>query len=297
MEAQSIERRCAHDVTSDNIIMPCRSMTAGELGVRPGLGASQEIWYMEQLNQFVAPMLLPAQPTAAIATNRHLQHDTKETADAVLTNVKTAVVSLQQQAQAGQPAAHKLHNDLIAASLSVGRQSQRVLLQEATYSSTQNTVTDQAAAAPAATVADEVGEIYMYTADDMRAIASLWWNYTIQMRVFHETHAQVCWQTPAAAVHLYLLSLFIALLKLPDFFKLDSVSIASTSVHPRMACYRVHNNHTLPSGMLETMFCVQYSVQHCMKRAALHPTPSISQTLPSLTAQILPKTGPDTRIS
>ena len=193
--------------------MPCRSVTAGELGVRPGLGAGQFIWYMEELNQFVAPMLLPVQPTAAIGTNRHLQHDTKQTADAVLTNVKTATVMLQQQAQVGQAAAHKLQEDPTAApralkrqgqrgDLRMERQSQRAVLQEATDSRTQEAVTDQAAAAPVVPLADEVGEIYMYTGDDIRAIAPLWWNYTIQMRVFHETHEQVRGQTPVASVHM-----------------------------------------------------------------------------------------------
>ena len=184
----------------NTFIMPCRSVTAGELGVKQGWGAGQSIWYMEELNQFVAPMLLPAQLTAAIATNRHLQSNNKESADAVLTN--KAIVSLQQQAQLEQTAAHKLQEGLIVApsalkrqgqraALQVERQAQRAVLQETTDSSTQEPMTDQAAAAPVVPLADEVGEIYMYTADDIRSIAPLWWNYTIQMRVFHETHEQV----------------------------------------------------------------------------------------------------------
>lgn len=172
-----------------HIIMPCRSVTAGQLGVKPGLGAGQSIWYMGELNQFIAPILLSAQPTAAIATNRHLQHDNKETADAVLTN--RAIVSLQQQAQLGQTTAHKLQEGIIAVPQGLERQSQRAVLQAATDSKIQEAVTDIAAAAPVVPSADEVGEVYMYTADNIRAIAPLWWNYTIQMRVFHETHKQV----------------------------------------------------------------------------------------------------------
>ncbi len=41
-------------------------------------------------------------------------------------------------------------------------------------------------------VADEVGEVYLYAAEDLTRIAPLWWNYTKQMRVFHETYAKVC---------------------------------------------------------------------------------------------------------
>ena len=41
-------------------------------------------------------------------------------------------------------------------------------------------------------LADEVGELYLYAAEDLRHIAPLWWNYTKQMRVFHETYAKVC---------------------------------------------------------------------------------------------------------
>ncbi len=41
-------------------------------------------------------------------------------------------------------------------------------------------------------LADEVGELYLYAAEDLMRIAPLWWNYTKQMRVFHETYAQVC---------------------------------------------------------------------------------------------------------
>ncbi len=40
-------------------------------------------------------------------------------------------------------------------------------------------------------LADEVGEVYLYAAEDLTRIAPLWWNYTKQMRVFHETYAKV----------------------------------------------------------------------------------------------------------
>lgn len=40
-------------------------------------------------------------------------------------------------------------------------------------------------------LADEVGEVYLNAAEDLTRIAPLWWNYTKQMRVFHETYAKV----------------------------------------------------------------------------------------------------------
>ena len=40
-------------------------------------------------------------------------------------------------------------------------------------------------------LADEVGEIYVYAASDLKRVAPLWWEYTKQMRVFHEKYAQV----------------------------------------------------------------------------------------------------------
>ncbi|KAL0028761.1 hypothetical protein WJX79_007135 [Trebouxia sp. C0005] len=39
-------------------------------------------------------------------------------------------------------------------------------------------------------LADEVGEVYLNAAEDLTRIAPLWWNYTKQMRVFHETYAK-----------------------------------------------------------------------------------------------------------
>ncbi len=40
-------------------------------------------------------------------------------------------------------------------------------------------------------LADEIGELYMYTASDLRAIAPLWWDYSKQVRSFQDVHAEV----------------------------------------------------------------------------------------------------------
>ena len=235
-------------IDSEHIIMPCRPVTAGELGVKPGWGAGQSMWYMEELNQFVAPMLLPSQPIAAIATNRHLQHDKGSTAGVL--PIK-ATQSLQQQAQqedliVGPPL---LERQGQRAALQVEKQPQRTVLQDATDSKTQEPVKDQAAAVPVMPLADEVGEVYMYTADDIRAIAPLWWNYTIQMRVFHETHEQVRWQTPVASEHcpFYLWPML--------FLKTHTCQATANRCKycikmctSKMACHTVHNNHTLPKA-------------------------------------------------
>ncbi|KAL0027884.1 hypothetical protein WJX79_000247 [Trebouxia sp. C0005] len=39
-------------------------------------------------------------------------------------------------------------------------------------------------------LADEIGELYMYTASDLRAIAPLWWDYSKQVRSFQDMHAE-----------------------------------------------------------------------------------------------------------
>lgn len=199
--------------------MTCRSVTAEELGVEPGWGAGQHMWYMQELNQFLAQMLLPSQAAAAaLSSRRQLRSVTQQLAPA-MPKAAADTVDVQQRAHLRPSAAQELLEDLLAATgaakgqaqgtalqaerqtqkaaLPVNRQLQaeRGVLQEGTNGAMQEALlADLAAAETILPLADEIGEIYMYTADDIRAIAPLWWNYTRQMRVFHETHAQVCWQ-------------------------------------------------------------------------------------------------------
>lgn len=197
--------------------MVCRSVTAQELGVGPGWGAGQHMWYMQELNQFLAKMLLPSQEAAAVSSRRQLRSLRLQSAPA-MRKAAADIVNVQQYAHLQQGAARQLPKDLLAATgapqgqaqgtaLQAERQIQRAalpvkrqlqaergLLPEATADTMQEAqLADLAAAETILPLADEVGEIYMYTADDIRAIAPLWWNYTRQMRVFHESHAQVCW--------------------------------------------------------------------------------------------------------
>ena len=53
-------------------------------------------------------------------------------------------------------------------------------------------VAQLATAVPTLPLADEIGEVYLYEAGDLRRIAPLWWSYTKQMRTFHETYAKAC---------------------------------------------------------------------------------------------------------
>lgn len=163
------------------------------------------MWYMSELNQFLARMLLPSQDAAVVPSRRQLHAEKAEPASAMH---RAAAVSVQQHVHFGQLLQHLLpasreksgtalqgERQTGRAVLSVERQAERALLQEAAEGTVQEPeVADLAASEPVLPLADEVGEIYMYTADDIRSIAPLWWNYTKQMRVFHETHAQVCWQ-------------------------------------------------------------------------------------------------------
>lgn len=178
------------------------------------------MWYMSELNQFLARMLLPSQDAAVVPSRRQLHSEKAEPASAMH---RAAAVSVQQHVHFGQLLQHLLpasreksgtalqgerqtrraalsverqaERQTGRAVLSVERQAERALLQEAAEGTVQEPeVADLAASEPVLPLADEVGEIYMYTADDIRSIAPLWWNYTKQMRVFHETHAQVCWQ-------------------------------------------------------------------------------------------------------
>ena len=62
------------------------------------------------------------------------------------------------------------------------------LLQEEEKEEAVNMLEEEEARLP---LADEVGEVYLYAAEDLTRIAPLWWNYTKQMRIFHETYAKV----------------------------------------------------------------------------------------------------------
>lgn len=154
----------------------------------PGWGAGQNMWYMQELNQFLAQMLLPSQDAAAVPGRRQLHFEQ------LLRVTDTTLQAKRQTQRAALSLKRQAKRQTRRAALSVKRPAARTLLQEAAESTVQEPeMADLAASEPILPLADEVGEIYMYTADDTRAIAPLWWNYTKQMRVFHETHAQVRW--------------------------------------------------------------------------------------------------------
>ena len=155
------------------------------------------MWYMEELNQFIAQMLLPFQPAIAVSSSRRLLSKNMTFAHALPKH--TDVADTQNNAQVEHSALQQLLQNLLDESAAgarpagkavmlLERQTHRAVLQEETEGSMQEQEAKPPAVLP---LADEVGELYMYTADDLRAIAPLWWNYTKQMRVFHETHAQV----------------------------------------------------------------------------------------------------------
>ena len=179
------------------------------------------MWYMQELNQFLAKMLLPSQEAAAASSIRQLRSLKPQSASAMRKSAADKS-NVQQHVHLRQSAARQLLalEDLLVATgaaetqapgtpLQLEGQTQRAalpfnrqlqvargMLQEAADGPMQEALlADLAAAETILPLADEVGEIYMYTSDDIRAIAPLWWNYTRQMRVFHETHAQVCWQS------------------------------------------------------------------------------------------------------
>lgn len=150
------------------------------------------MWYMKQLNQFLVQMLLPTKsdtskqgvPVAAAFDMLAQQEDTETMPHRARQLLKGSLAAL------GLPKGQDER-----AFLQGERQPQRALLQDA-VSAVEAVIKDQEAsllqAEAVVPLADEVGELYMYTADDLRAIAPLWFNYTKTMRVFHETHAAVC---------------------------------------------------------------------------------------------------------
>lgn len=278
----------------------CRSFTVDELQAKPGWGAAQRMWYMKELNLFIAHKLLPSksegvgsvkrqltakrakaahqhanrgnrpamappQPDSTSATGQHARHGqtallqaaaatlldaehvssfglptatptetaaTAEQADGSVyhrallqvlssssltaqhaaTDAHSAVVEsnvvgklttlLQQRRPAEQLA--DLHEDTtlpfrqqavnllgVKRSQAPGppqHQSRSLLQEEEEKEEATNMLGEEEARLP---LADEVGEMYLYAAEDLTRIAPLWWNYTKQMRIFHETYAKV----------------------------------------------------------------------------------------------------------
>ncbi|KAL0019516.1 hypothetical protein WJX77_002120 [Trebouxia sp. C0004] len=260
-----------------------RSFTVDELKAGPGWGASQHMWYMKELNQFIAHKLLPsksegvgsikrqlttkraeaghqhankgnrpamatAQPDLTSASGQHDRHGqttllqaaaatllnaehasssglpkavltenaaTAEQPDesvhqrallqvmpsSVLTaqyaatdadsaavegNLVSQFTALLQQQKPAEQLANASSKEQAVKILGHGppQRSSRSLLQE---EEAVNMLGEEEARLP---LADEVGELYLYAAEDLRHIAPLWWNYTKQMRVFHETYAK-----------------------------------------------------------------------------------------------------------
>ena len=147
------------------------------------------MWYMKELNQFLVQMLLPSDAIRPDAS----KSDTLTAITDALTQQETSedgAQTMQRQLQHGLPATASARRQLTKADLLIEGKRQRALQQDATgiTIADQEDLPDPEAVLP---LADEIGELYMYTADDLRAIAPLWWDYTKKMRVFHETHAEV----------------------------------------------------------------------------------------------------------
>ena len=154
---------------------------------------TEESVYHRALLQVVPSSVLPAHHTARDADSAAVESN--------LVSKFTAL--LQQQIPAEQLA--DLHEDTTppfkqqAVNVSGVKRSQafgtpqyssRSLLQEGEEEEEAVNMLGEEEARVA--VADEVGEVYLYAAEDLTRIAPLWWNYTKQMRVFHETYAKVC---------------------------------------------------------------------------------------------------------
>ena len=156
-------------------------MTAKELLVEQGLGAAQAMYYMGQLNQFIAKALLPGpgppqrhlqalKATAAPDTSAHPSLQAQHTH--ALSHASASAETKQEVRQAVQ-----------------GPLAVRTLLQGST--ATEDQQPDLPPSDPGEFLADEIGELYMYTASDLRAIAPLWWDYSKQVRSFEDMHAEV----------------------------------------------------------------------------------------------------------
>ncbi|DBA84311.1 TPA: hypothetical protein ACH3X2_006365 [Trebouxia sp. C0005] len=174
-----------------------RSITAQELLVEQGLGAAQAMHYMGQLNQFIAKALLPG-PSP---TQRHLQvlkataapdasaHPSKHTH--ALTHASASadtklLATMEEAGQSGQGplAVRTLLQDNIAT------ESHTTEGQQPSKQQPGDQQPDLPPLDSSEVLADEIGELYMYTASDLRAIAPLWWDYSKQVRSFQDMHAE-----------------------------------------------------------------------------------------------------------
>ena len=185
----------------------CRSVTAAELGVAHGLGAAQRMNYMGQLNQFIAKTLLPT----ANSKHRNLQ----SMATAIRANASASSDlhrgHMHQHTDIysnGPKRAFQTKRLLLTTSqegdqlqIPSGVRDPRALLQDKTESEDQQDTDElqndedheqtlEQQADSDVRLADEIGELYMYTARDLRAIAPLWWDYSKQVRNFQD-HAEV----------------------------------------------------------------------------------------------------------
>ena len=158
--------------------------------------------YMGQLNQFIAKALLPGPGP----TQRHLQVLKATTAPHA-----SAHPSLQAQHTHALSHASASAETTSLATMQEVRQAvqgplavRRTLLQDDTATEDQQPGDqqpgdqlpgDQQPDLPPSDsgefLADEIGELYMYTASDLRAIAPLWWDYSKQVRSFEDMHAEV----------------------------------------------------------------------------------------------------------
>ena len=149
---------------------------------------------MEELNQFIAKILLPE----VGSTTRHLQSHSSVEASLSCRAAAQRAISLVTELSEAQ----KRYDPCTAAATS---NSFRSMLQDSNDSSHQqahgddvnNSQTEDSQAellslGPDLPLADQVGELYVYTASDIRAIAPLWWDYSKKARTFHEKHAEVC---------------------------------------------------------------------------------------------------------
>ncbi|KAA6419868.1 MAG: hypothetical protein FRX49_10231 [Trebouxia sp. A1-2] len=153
--------------------------------------------YMGQLNQFIAKALLPG-PSP---TQRHLQvlkataapdasaHPSKHTH--ALTHASASadtklLATMEEAGQSGQGplAVRTLLQDNIAT------ESHTTEGQQPSKQQPGDQQPDLPPLDSSEVLADEIGELYMYTASDLRAIAPLWWDYSKQVRSFQDMHAE-----------------------------------------------------------------------------------------------------------
>ena len=166
----------------------CRSVTPAELGVVQGLGAAQHMWYMGELNKYIAKMMLPevgsgtrhfqSQPSMAANSTRHSK----------LLHARFVVADLAE-AQNGGTTSSPLQGLLQDSDDDSDQQAYKQIVNSSQSGMWHNKLPSPESSLP---LADEIGELYAYTASDLRAIAPLWWDYSKKMRTFHENYAKVC---------------------------------------------------------------------------------------------------------